>query len=444
MTRRALLRSVTTPGSFLSVLSQPQNVKRKNLKSFQVRGLLTPPSPVPYRTSAEVVRALSQDIIGGPSNYDPDLYNKMREELLKILPKSQDELPPRRMLDSYDSAIIPIASDPSLKDRYITYDGGVRIGRLLEDMDIFAVHLVFKHVLNPLQKGSAGSPLSIVTALVDQIDFAKTLRPDCDIRMSGHVTWVGKSSAESTLCLEQLVDGEWVKFTDALFVLVARDPLNRGAGFLNPLELVTAEEKELFKNGEENKKRRYQLSQDSLFKVPPSLEEQEIIHNFFINTVDHKAMSFKARVKPQNSVWFEDAKLKNLIICQPENRNRFNKIFGGFIMRQAFELAWANTYVFGKSRPFCIRMDDILFKAPVEVGQLLYFNSQICYIEDNYIQTRVSAEVVNPKTGELSVTNVFHFTFKLKNKEPPFIIPKTYHESMMYLTGRRHFQKEIA
>ena len=105
------------------------------------RGLLTPSTPPPYRTSAEVVRALSQDIIGGPSNYDPDLYNKKREELLKILPKSQAELPPRRMLDSYDSAIIPIASDPSLKDHYITYDGGVRVGRLLEDMDIFAVHL---------------------------------------------------------------------------------------------------------------------------------------------------------------------------------------------------------------------------------------------------------------------------------------------------------------
>ena len=139
--------------------------------------------------------------------------------------------------------------------------------------------------------------------------------------------------------------------------------------------------------------RRYKISQDSLFKIPPSLPEQEIIHDFFINTVDHKAMSFKARIKPENSVWFEDAKLKNLIICQPENRNRFNKIFGGFIMRQAFELAWANTYVFGKSRPFCMHMDDILFKAPVEVGQLLYFNSQICYTEDNYIQTRVSAEV---------------------------------------------------
>ena len=116
------------------------------------------------------------------------------------------------------------------------------------------------------------------------------------------------------------------------------------------------------------------------------------------------------RIKPENTVWFEDAKLKNLIVCQPEHRNRFNKIFGGFIMRQAFELAWANTYTFryiykdfieyfskptnfSKSRPFCMHMDDIWFKAPVEIGSLLYFNSQICYTQDNYIQTRVSAEV---------------------------------------------------
>ena len=107
--------------------------------------------------------------------------------------------------------------------------------------------------------------------------------------------------------------------------------------------------------------RRYKISQDSLFKVPANLEEQDIIHDFFLNT---KAMSFKARVKPGNSVWMEDAKLKNLILCQPQNRNRlvvkdqrkmkrqivssFNKICGGFIMRQAFELAWANSYVFGR------------------------------------------------------------------------------------------------
>lgn len=389
-----------------------------------------------------MIQALSLNVIGGPKNYDPNLYQKKREELLKILPTDQSQLPPRRMIDSYDTAIIPIASDPVLRDKYIVADGGVRIGRLLEDMDIFAVHLVFKHCLNPLKPAdSEASPWTIVTGLVDQIDFTGKIRPDCDIRMSGHVTWVGKSSAESTLHLEQLIDGQWVKITQALFVLVARDPLNRGAAFINPLELGTDEEKALFNQGEENKKRRYQISQETLFKQIPNEDEQELVHDFFMKTVDHKQMSFKARIKPENSVWFEDAKLKNLIICQPEHRNRFNKIFGGFIMRQAFELAWANAFTFSKSRPFCMHMDDILFKAPVEVGNLLYFNSQICYTQDKYVQTRVSAEVLNPKTGELSVTNVFHYTFLIKeNKEPPTIIPKTYHESMLYLTGRRHFK----
>ncbi len=44
---------------------------------------------------------------------------------------------------------------------------------------------------------------------------------------AGHVTWVGRSSAESTVNLEQKVEGRWEQVTTARFVLVARDPLNR-------------------------------------------------------------------------------------------------------------------------------------------------------------------------------------------------------------------------
>uniref|UniRef100_A0A914VRK3 HotDog ACOT-type domain-containing protein n=1 Tax=Plectus sambesii TaxID=2011161 RepID=A0A914VRK3_9BILA len=72
----------------------------------------------------------------------------------------------------------------------------------------------------------------------------------------------------------------------------------------------------------------------------------------------------------------EDSKLKTVIICFPAQRNLYNKIFGGFLMRQAFELAWANCALFSKSRPLILAVDDIMFRKSVEVGSLLFLSSQ--------------------------------------------------------------------
>ncbi len=341
--------------------------------------LIPPDTPdTPTKTSEEVVRNLTDAVIGGPTTYDPQTFMRQREKLLSMVPTSQEELPHRRMRDSFDQALIPLGTDKKLRERYLTHFGSVRIGRLLEDMDIFAVHLVFQHILNPKQPlDDPQSPFSIVTALVDRIDVMRKITADQDIKMLGHVTWVGKSSAESTLELYQLREGgEWVQVLEATFVMVVRDPLNRGSLFINQLEVDTLEERALFARGEMNKIQRLAASTESLFKHPPTEEEKALIHDFFIRTVDHKALSFKARVLPENSRWMESSKLKNIIICQPEYRNRFNKIFGGFTMRQAFELAWANAYVYSGQRPYIKHMDDISFKKPVPVGCLLYFNSQ--------------------------------------------------------------------
>ena len=138
MASRALIRTLRNSNSLIS--SVCNSISPLCQVPIQRRFLLIPSQQPEQRTLGEVVKALS-GIIGGPSTYDPDLYNKMREELVDILPNSQSELPARRMLDSFDSAIIPLGSDYSLRDRYLTHHGGVRIGRLLEDMDIFAVHL---------------------------------------------------------------------------------------------------------------------------------------------------------------------------------------------------------------------------------------------------------------------------------------------------------------
>ena len=74
--------------------------------------------------------------------------------------------------------------------------------------------------------------------------------------------------------------------------------------------------------------------------------------------------------------------------------------------RQAFELAWGNAYIFCRERPFTVYMDDISFEAPVEVGNLLYFNSQISFVHEHYIQVSLISDTTK-KTMERSGI-VFH------------------------------------
>ena len=245
------------------------------------------------KTAEELVAHLSNTVIGGPRTYDPESYNRQREALMDLLPASQDELPVRSMLDSFDQCIIPLGSDKQLRDRYLTHFGGVRVGRLLEDMDIFAVSLVFKHMLNPRTPAdSTQSPFSIVTALVDRIDVTNRIQADQDIKLMGHVTWVGRSSAESTIQLWQLREGSWVKVTEATFLMAVRNPTNSGSSFVNPLAAETETERKLFDRGERSKIARYALKTDSLFNHPPTEAEKKQSMAFELSPFDHKLLKF--------------------------------------------------------------------------------------------------------------------------------------------------------
>ncbi|MED6281790.1 Acyl-coenzyme A thioesterase 10, mitochondrial [Characodon lateralis] len=205
---------------------------------------------------------------------------------------------------------------------------------------------------------------------------------------------------------------------------------------------VGPEEEKLLQEGEANKSRRVELSTASLLKVAPTDEERKIIHDLFLNTLDTNTVSFRSRMLPLKSVWMEDAKLKGLEICHPQQRNIFNRIFGGFLMRKAYELGWANACSFGGCRPSLVAVDDILFQKPVEIGSLLMLSSQVCYTQGKYIQVRVHSEVFEPLTQQHSTTNIFHYTFS-SDRDVPSIIPKTYGESMLYLDGKRHFNQTV-
>ncbi|XP_060582769.1 acyl-coenzyme A thioesterase 9, mitochondrial-like isoform X2 [Ruditapes philippinarum] len=362
-----------------------------------------------------------------------------KQDVLPVA-SSQDELPVRSMSDSFRKAIIPLGSNPRLKEKYTNYYNGIRFGRILEDLDTFAVAISYTHTMDSCDADKK-SPLSIVTALVDRIELSQDgIVPDKDIKMSGKVTWAGKTSMEITMELEQEIDNEWKRILDAKFLMVARNPVTKSSAVINKLQPNTTEEERLFKLGEECKAKRMLESKKTLLKEAPDEEERLLIHNLFLETMDPNAHTFKVRIKPENSAWMEETILKNLVICMPEQRNLYNKIFGGFLMRKAFELAFANASLFCKSRPHIEVVDDIAFKKSVEVGSFLFLSSEIVYTLDTRLLIKVHAEVVNPFDESRETTNDFYFVFNTRDVKVRRVIPKTYAESMLYLDGKRHFE----
>lgn len=98
-----------------------------------------------------------------------------------------------------------------------------RFGKILEDLDTFAVWMAYRHNQGPgVELGKSNlvklahfsilgtpnhPPFIAVTACVDKINLQnRIIRSDLDIVMSGVVTWVGRSSMEITMHLAQKYD----------------------------------------------------------------------------------------------------------------------------------------------------------------------------------------------------------------------------------------------
>mmetsp|Transcript_38866 Transcript_38866/g.100826 ORF Transcript_38866/g.100826 Transcript_38866/m.100826 type:complete len:175 (+) Transcript_38866:22-546(+) len=159
---------------------------------------------------------------------------------------------------------------------------------------------------------------------------------------------------------------------------------------------------------------------------------------------------------PAGWVWAADTAHENILMCQPQQRNMAGRIFGGFLMRRAFELAFATCYSFAGSRPAFLLVDDITFQRPVDVGDLLRLKSVVRHVEHKYnpgppwlgaphshavIHVAVTALVVRPEQPSSHVTNTFQFRFAVDNSAKPLktVLPATQDEAHeMYAAASQH------
>ncbi len=332
----------------------------------------------------------------------------------------------RQVEESRFEKIIPLSTNEALRDRYINFFGGLRVGKLLEELDLSAGMVAYTHA-EGWERG-----LTIVTAACDRIDLTGPLRSNQDLRIQGSVNWVGRSSMEVGFRISAQESDEWRPVARAYFIMVSRR--GEAAAPVNPLLTESAEEVRRFEEGEVRQQQRRDLASQSIHRQPPSAEESQVLHDLFL-----------ARSSGAVGVPMSETGRQSTLLMHPQSKNIHNKIFGGYLMREAFELAWNITYLHCRQRPHFLSVDHMYFFEPVEIGAILSFTGRVIYTSEEALMVEVVTEVIQPATGETRVTNDCFFTFTAREDgDGPLLIPAvqphTYEEGLKYLEGRRRFQ----
>ncbi|NP_001333766.1 thioesterase superfamily protein [Solanum lycopersicum] len=288
------------------------------------------------------------------------------------------------------------SSDFELRERYRNPMNEIRIEKLLEDLDALAGTISYKHCSS--DDGKARS-LVLVTASVDNMILKKTICIDKDLTIEGAVTWVGCSSLEIHLEVKQsrsepTNSKESVSLT-ANFTFVAKDKRGKSVK-INQILPQNEKEKHLWEEAEERNKMRKKKKE----------EKKDNLNELLLANIKDN----------NNNILINETCLQNYLVCQPEKNNIHGQIFGGYLMRKAYELAYATAYSFARTPPCFVEVDHVNFLKPVDAGDFLHLKSCVIYTQfENssrpLINVEVLAHVTQPQDLSSEVSNNFYFTF---------------------------------
>lgn len=137
-------------------------------------------------------------------------------------------------------------------------------------------------------------------------------------------------------------------------------------------------------------------------------------------------------------------------------------IFGGFLLKQTFELAFCCAASFSHCRPTFLSLDPSTFENPVPVGSVLYMTATVAYTdpplvttppagdggavvevgqESKYtrVQIRIDSKVRNVEHAETKPTGQFNYTFLVEKDIK--VMPRAYSEFMIWVDARRRAER---
>ena len=116
--------------------------------------------------------------------------------------------------------------------------------------------------------------------------------------------------------------------------MVARDAVTERAAQVHELRPETAREKQNFKRGMANAELRQQASMFALDDVPPRGNEIALIHD--LHKMRRNRSLSGATFVPLASTQFSSTRIMHL-----ETKNIHSRVFGGLLMHEAHDLAYA-------------------------------------------------------------------------------------------------------
>lgn len=246
----------------------------------------------------------------------------------------------------------------------------------------------------------------------------RPIRIDTDLKIVGAVTWVGRSSMEIQLVViqptEDTTDELESHALTANFTFVARDSRTGKSAPINQILPETEHEKLLWEEAEErNKMRKLKRAE---YRSNSGNENEDRLHELL---AEGRIFNDMPALADRDSILIRDTRHEKSLICQPQQRNVHGRIFGGFLMRKAFELAFSTAYAFAGAAPRFVEVDHVDFLKPVDVGNFLRLKSCVLYTElDNpaepLINVEVIAHVTRPELRSSEVSNKFYFTFTVQ------------------------------
>lgn len=99
------------------------------------------------------------------------------------------------------------------------------------------------------------------------------------------------------------------------------------------------------------------------------------------------------------------------LLMQPADANLLGNVHGGNIMKLMDEAGASAAMRHGQRPVVTVAVDQVLFKEPIQVGDLVTLNAELTYVGRTSIETQIEVSAQNLLTGETTNTNTAYFVY---------------------------------